>query len=139
MKRNIVLCLLICIISLTGCNATEKKIIFSDNIDGDMKEIYRYNGISVYSKFSSIDYTDSVTDKISLSRALKKNKITMDEIFEKNNKIDYVNDGGSILYVYYATDNDISNIDFFVVKCNIMNKGINKIIFGNTPSIVDEC
>lgn len=104
-----------------------------------MIEIYKHGQIPVYSKFSSIKYSDSKTNNVTLSKALKRNKITIEEILEKNNKIDYVNDGGSMLYVYYTSENDITTTDFYVAKCNRMNDGVTKIIFGNSPSIIDEC
>ena len=68
---------------LVGCGyqADNKKLIFSEGVSEELLKIYELkDGSIVYSQFLDIDYKDSKTEQIKFSKALKKNKITIDEI-----------------------------------------------------------
>ena len=126
---------------LTGCGeqATQQQLLFSDNLEDEIKEIYKYDGITVYSKFFNIDYKDSNTDAISLSKALKKNKITVDQIIERADGTDALNDGGTMIYEYHADKNEITDTDFVIIKCNRFGAGVKKIIISPEVSLSDQC
>ena len=68
---------------------------------------------------------------------MKKNKITINEIISKNSRVDYANDGGSILYTF--ENNELSDTDFYILKCKKNNQGINNIIIGNETTITNGC
>ena len=125
---------------LVGCGyqADNKKLIFSEGVSEELLKIYELkDGSIVYSQFLDIDYKDSKTEQIKFSKALKKNKITIDEIISKNSRVDYANDGGSSLYTF--ENNELSDTDFYILKCKKNNQGINNIIIGNETTITNGC
>ena len=114
---------------LVGCGyqADNKKLIFSEGVSEELLKIYELkDGSIVYSQFLDIYYKDSKTEQI-----------TIDEIISKNSRVDYANDGGSILYTF--ENNELSDTDFYILKCKKNNQGINNIIIGNETTITNGC
>lgn len=138
MIRKFLMFLIFISCCLLGCDnkATNQNLIFGEIGSGKLTEIYKLKDSSIiYSEFVNINYRDANTDIIKLSQALEHKKITIDEILSKSNKIDYANDGGSILYIFIGGENTLSATDFYVLKCKENDKGVRDIIFG-THNIV---
>ena len=96
------------------------KLVFEKaKLNSAFVEIYTIDENSkVYSKYPEIKY-NSKDGILSFAEALENKKITLEEIMLKMEVVNAYNDGGSVILSYHEKDNDLANIDFYLVQCNI--------------------
>ncbi len=142
MKKGILLLLAIMMFFLVGCDNSEikKELIFCiDKVDNNFIEIYQFDdGSKVYSEFTNIEFRINDDEKINLSSALEQKSITIDYIVSKMVFETAANDGGSLLYKFNVGDNELSDTDFYLIRCHTLSGDRNTII-GTGPNIIDQC
>lgn len=131
-------------LTVAGCGKGKKEnintLIFSDEKSiKNLAELYKFkDGSKLLSEYANIEINIDENEISSLSDALEQNKITIDDIILKMIHKDTANDGGSKIYTFNAYDNDLSNIDFILVKCNTFN-GNKNILIGTTNNLIENC
>lgn len=144
MKKILFVLFITLIIILTGCVKEENKVdynlIFSEKTSSNyFALIYEFgDGRKLYSEFSNIKYKQKNIDAINLATALEEKLITLDEILLEMEHIADYNDGGSKMYSFSKTKNDVSNINFMLVKCKTIT-GNENIIIGTSENIIEKC
>lgn len=132
------------VLLLTGCgNSKNYSLIIDDKFINEKNyvEICELSSDRrVYSQFNEIKFVDhDKHDKtINLAEALKKGKVTIDDIISKMELVSSMNDGGSNIYKYRTENGNLSNSDFFVAKCDVIN-GNKNVIFGNSIDVGMKC
>ncbi len=117
MKKIITLTLILLL--LTGCKA-KHLLIISDEKYPNLLEIYKINEkTTIYSEFA-INYHSS-KGIISLHDALANKNITIEEIIDKMELVNAINDGGSISFKYEVKMNNLANQNFYLVSCKKLN------------------
>lgn len=118
MKKGIFLFILLLFVS--GCGSKPKLLISEEEIPSDLFEIYKVNDYTtIYSEFE-ISYQNKKS-LMSLHEALEKGFITIEEILNKMESVDALNDGGSVSFKYETKMNDLANKDFYLVRCKKLN------------------
>lgn len=118
MKKGIFLVILLMLVS--GCGSKPKLLISEEEIPSDLIEIYKVNeNTTIYAEFE-ISYR-SKDGLINLRDALDKGFITIEDIMNKMESVDALNDGGSISFKYETKMNDLANKDFYLVRCKKLN------------------
>lgn len=117
---------------------SEKIIIKGQKLNDSYIELFNISGNQkIYSQFTEIEYVDKDNNKYELIDALKNNKITIDYIISKSEKIDELNDGGTKIYYF---NNRLFNKKIEIVKCNTLD-GVKDIFiiekFDYTDSVCD--
>lgn len=136
------ICLLLLLILLFGCskqNDEEYNMILNvSELTNDFVKIYELGNNSIlYSEFKNIYYlpSDEKNNKIDLKNALEEKTVNIDEIISKLELVDELNDGGSKLYI---SSNNISNIDFYLARCNKID-GNKNIYISLNENVIEKC
>lgn len=107
------------IVFLSLKNDKDLILYFDDSKIENNLNIYQIDEVSaIYTNYGKVYYVDGKHNKIDLGIALENNLITIDEIIDKMNYKDMAMDGGSIVATNDNSKNEISNIDFSIIKCN---------------------
>ena len=133
MKNFLSLVVVFIVLFLSGCGESKEFTLNLENLNEDYIEIYEFSDSSkVYSIFSDINVKFDNGNIYSLSNALDKKLLTIDDIINKMNFYSEVNDGGTKTYESSAS---FSNVEFAISKCYYSNN----IIIGTDTSVAGEC
>ena len=103
-------------------NNNQKLIIDGQMLNESFIKIYDISdNRKVYSRFTSIQYSNERKEKIYLEEALKNNIVSLDDILSKSNYYDSLNDGGTIIYYFRKGQNNFINKDFEIVCCDTLD------------------
>lgn len=133
MKNFLSLVVVFIVLFLSGCGESKEFTLNLENLNEDYIEIYEFSDSSkVYSIFSDINVKFDNGNIYSLSNALDKKLLTIDDIINKMNFYGEVNDGGTKTY---ESGDGFSNVEFTISKCFHSNN----IIIGTDTSVAEGC
>ena len=126
----IIILSLVVYLELLQINKNSAPLRIESKLD-EMTYMARYDDRKIYTMYSINYYNNE-----SLVTLFNSKKITVDEITNKMEIVDALNDGGSL--IYYSNNKELSNEEFYIVTCNTLN-GNKDIYIGDTKEIANNC
>ena len=123
MKKIVLILGIISIIFLCGCNQKTKEfeLILSD-YHGSMSSVHHFGkGKYVFSQYYSIKVKLNNNEIVDLSDAINDNKLSIDDIIEHMQLNSEKSKDGTLAYTFDATESNLANTNFELIKCNYGN------------------